>query len=120
VLEVWAQSNTLARLKQEVGTLRRTVIRVHTIRETSFISSGYLLADVTTTFLCLGLVLVKIGAQYESLFLVGVISFLMIYLRMLIGDLDNPFGYYEKVSEADVSLKPIEDLLARIDKPQAG
>lgn len=121
VLEVWAQSNTLARLKQEVGSLRRTVIRVHTIRDTSFISSGYLLADVTTSFLCLGLLVVKIGPRYDSLFFVGVISFLMIYLRMLIRDLDNPFGYYEVASEADVSLKPIEDLIARLDPPaQAG
>jgi len=34
---------------------------------------------------------------------------------LVIGDLDNPFGYYEKASSQDVSLKPLEDALERID-----
>ena len=38
----------------------------------------------------------------------------MIYLLMLIMDLDNPFGYYENNSGEDVSLKPLEDTIKRI------
>ena len=81
--------------------------RIHTIRETTFISSGYLLADLTTFFLCIGLILAKIEPFYKSLFFVSVISYLMIYLLLLIRDLDNPFGYYERFSGEDVSLKPL-------------
>jgi hypothetical protein len=34
---------------------------------------------------------------------------------LLIRDLDNPFGYYDKATQSDeVSLKPIHDLLWRI------
>jgi predicted membrane chloride channel (bestrophin family) len=113
-LEKWTQGTLVARFKQEQGNLRRTLIRIHTIRETSFISSGYLIADATTLSLCTGLVLVKIDPFYESLFFVGVISFLMTFLLMLIRDLDNPFGYYERSSGEDVSLKPIEDLIGRL------
>lgn len=113
-LEQWTQATLVARLKQEQGNLRRTLIRIHTIRETSFISSGYLLADLITALLCIGLVLAKIEPFYESLFYVSVISYLMVYLLMLIRDLDNPFGYYERYSGEDVSLKPLEDASGRL------
>jgi predicted membrane chloride channel (bestrophin family) len=113
-MEPWTQATLLARLKQEQGNLRRTLVRIHTIRETSFISAGYLLADIITVLLCLGLVLARIEPFYESLFFVGVIAYLMIFLLMLIRDLDNPFGYYERYSGADVPLKPLEDTVRRL------
>jgi hypothetical protein len=37
-----------------------------------------------------------------------------VFLRNLIRDLDNPFGYYERASGEDVSLKPVEDAVARL------
>ena len=114
LMEQWTQATLVARLKQEQSNLRRTLIRIHTIRETSFVSSGYLLADITTTLLCIGLILAKIEPFYESLFFVIVISYLMIFLLMLIRDLDNPFGYYERYSGADVSLKPLQDTASRL------
>jgi hypothetical protein len=115
LMEQWTQATLVARLKQEQSNLRRTVIRIHTIRETSFVSSGYLLADMITVLLCGGLIFVKIEPFYESLFFVGVISCVMIFLLMLIRDLDNPFGYYETTSGEDVSLKPLEDAARRLD-----
>ena len=114
-MEQWAQATIVARLKQEQSNLRRSIIRIHTIRETSFISSGYLLADLITILLCVGLVLSRIEPFYESLFFVGVISYLMIYLLLLIRDLDNPFGYYDLGSGEDVSLKPLEDTVSRFE-----
>ncbi len=113
-MEQWTQATLVARLKQEQGNLRRTLTRIHTIRETSFVASGYLLADLITSLLCIGLVMLKIEPFYESLFFVIVIAYLMIYLSMLIRDLDNPFGYYERYSGEDVSLKPLEDTVHRL------
>lgn len=113
-MEQWSQATLVSRLKQEQSNLRRTLVRTHTIRETSFVSSGYILADIITIFLCVGLILVKIEPLYESLFFVGVISYLMIYLLMLIRDLDNPFGYYERYSAEDISLKPLEESASRL------
>lgn len=113
-LEGSTQANFIARLKQEQHNIRRTLIRIHTVRETSFIPSGYLIAQVTTMLLIGGLVLSKIDPFYESLFFVGVITFLMRFLGLLIQDLDNPFGYYEGDSVEDVSLKPLEDVISRL------
>ncbi len=113
-LEGSTQANFIARLKQEQHNIRRTLIRIHTVRETSFIPSGYLIAQVTTMLLIGGLILAKIDPFYESLFYVGVITFLMRFLGLLIQDLDNPFGYYEGDSVEDVSLKPLEDVISRL------
>jgi hypothetical protein len=44
-LEPWTQATFIARLKQEQSNLRRTMTRIETIRDTSFVSAGYLLAD---------------------------------------------------------------------------
>jgi len=49
-MEKWTQATLLARLKQEQSNLRRSLVRIHTIRETSFVASGYLLVDVVTTW----------------------------------------------------------------------
>lgn len=81
------QANFIARLKQEQTNLRKILIRIRTIRETSFIPSGYLIATTTTTLLMTGLILVKMEPFYESLFFVGVISFLLSFLLLLIRDL---------------------------------
>lgn len=113
-IEPHTQATLLSRLKQEQSSLRRILIRIHTIRETSFVSSAYLLADVVTVLVCLGLVLVRIEPFREALFFAGVISCLMIFLLMLIRDLDNPFGYYQSGSGEDVSLKPVLDAAQRM------
>jgi hypothetical protein len=115
-LQSSTQGTFIARLKQEQSNLRRTLVRINTIRETSFVSTGYLLADLITFLLCVGLVLTSVDPFYESLFFAGVISYLMIFLLMLIRDLDNPFGYYEAGSSADVTLQPLQDAAARLSK----
>jgi len=112
--ESLTQANFIVRLKQEQSNVRRLLVRVHTIRETSFISAGYMVADTTTLLLICGLILSKIDPFYESLFFVGVITFLMVFLNLLIRDLDNPFGYYEGDSAEDVSLKPLDDVIAHL------
>ena len=103
------QPNFIARMKQDQSNIRRIIIRIHQIRETSFISSGYAIAEVVTALLIGGLVFSRIDPFYESVFFVFVISFLLIYMIVLIRDLDNPFGYYEDESDESVSLKPLLD-----------
>jgi hypothetical protein len=114
VFEPLTQPNFIVRMKQEQHALRRILIRIQTIRETSFISSGYVIAEVTTCMLAIGLILAEIDPFYESLFVVGLITFLLTFLMILIRDLDNPFGYYEASSAEDVSLHPLEDFISRM------
>ncbi len=113
-LEPLLPANYVARLKQEQHNLRKLVIRVHTIRETDFVSSAYLIGTSTSILLLTGLVLSEVEPFYESLFFVGVIAYLLIFLLILIRDLDNPFGHYDRGSYEDISLKPLEDAVAEI------
>lgn len=116
LLEKHIAPNYIARLKQEQTNLRKIIIRIHTIRETEFIHSGYLIANTTTLLLLMGMIFLKIEPFYESLFFAGIVSYLLLFLLRLIKDLDNPFGYYEKKSHSDVSLKPVEDAISRIQE----
>lgn len=115
-VEGLTQANFIARLKQEQSQLRKVIIRIHTIRETDFISSGYFIARTTTLLLLLGLVSARIEPFYESLFFVVVVGYLLLFLMFLIRDLDNPFGHYEQESSEDVSLKPLEVALADLQE----
>ncbi len=108
------QANYIVRLKNEMSALSKTIIRVDTIRDTDFISSGYQIAISITSLMCFGLVFSKIDPFYESLFFVGVISFLMIFLILLIHDLDNPFAYDKKYSAENVSLYPVNRVLSEM------
>lgn len=114
LIEPHSQATLVSRLKQEQSNLRRLITRAHTIRETSFIESGYLLAYVITFSLCAGLIFAKISSLHESVFYVTIIAYFLIFLLILIRDLDNPFEYYNPLSGEDVSLKPIEDVVDRL------
>jgi predicted membrane chloride channel (bestrophin family) len=110
------QPNFIVRLKQEQNNIRRMLIRIHTIRETSFVASGYLIAEATAVLVVLGLVLTEFTPFYESMFFVGVVSFLLTFLLALIRNLDNPFGYSEGNSTENITLKPLEDLICELEK----
>ncbi len=114
IIEPYSQATLVSRLKQEQSNLRRMITRAHTIRETSFIESGYLLAYVITFSLGVGLIFSKIASLYESIFYVTIIAYFLVFLLILIRDLDNPFEYYNPLSGEDVSLKPIEDAVERL------
>jgi predicted membrane chloride channel (bestrophin family) len=96
-----------ARLLLELANIRRAVHRIEVIRATIFVPSVYGMAYIGTGLLTVGLVLTDIEPFGESLFFIGVISFLLIKLLLLITDLDNPFGTGEAMSVENVSLRPL-------------
>lgn len=115
--EKLTQPNFIVRLKQEQHAMRNMIIRVRTIRETNFVSVGYAIAEITTFLLTMGFLLAEFDPFYESVFFVGIATFLMLYMIALIKDLDNPFDYYEGEKEAaHVSLAPLKDVEVRLKK----
>ena len=110
------QANFIVRIKNEQNSIRKMINRIHTIRETSFVGTGYAIAEVITFILVLGLIFIKMDPFYESIFFVSFVSFIMIYMIYFIKDLDNPFGYCDKDSLVEeVSLKPILDSQKRLE-----
>ncbi|MEI6728745.1 MAG: hypothetical protein WCK98_03835 [bacterium] len=113
--EKQTQSNFIVRLKQEQNIIRRLIRRIHTIRETSFLGTGYAIAEIITSILVLGFIFINMNPFHESLFFVGFISFVLIYMIFFIKDLDNPFGYsLEDNMVEEISLKPILDSKKRL------
>ena len=129
------QAGFTTRLKTEQSNLRKTVLRMDTMRRTSYVAAGYLIAEVTALLLMFVLVVTELGAEdshefkevVTQLVLVGLISYLLIYLVSLIRDLDNPFEYKDgKPGAADVNLEVLERnedrlraLLASLELPGA-
>jgi hypothetical protein len=117
LIEPQTQANFIVRIKNEQNNLRRNISRIHTIRETSFLGTGYAIAEIITTILIIGLIFVNLNPFHEKMFFVSFVSFMMIYMIFFIKDLDNPFSYYESDSLVEeVSLKPVIDSRDRIEK----
>ena len=116
------QPNFIVRLKQEQALLRLLVFRVNTIKETSFVGAGYVIAWIASLLLVVALVLADFAAIGAELFLVCAITFLVAYLVLLIRDLDDPFDYDEsgKRGSAEVSLAPLDRLERRMAEELRG
>jgi len=109
--ESLTQPNFIVRLKQEQNNIRRMVLRIDAIRDTPFLSVGYSMSYIGTVALLGGLLFANIEPYYQAMFYLAVIGFLLIYLTVLIKDVDNPFDHYKHGAEsASVSLKPIFDI----------
>lgn len=113
-MEKQTQANFIVRLKQEQNSIRKMIHRIHAIRETSFLGSGYAIAEIITVILTVSMVFIDIQPFYESIFFVSFVSFILIYMIYFIKDLDNPFGHDDENSLVEnVSLKPLVDSLER-------
>ena len=109
--EPLTQPNFIVRMKQEQATIRKVLMRIDTIRDTSFVPAASAIAELATALLLGGLLLTELGPLGEEIFYTVLPSFLMVYLILLIRDLDNPFNYSSKDADAaEVSIKPVIDL----------
>ena len=109
------QAGFTTRLKSEQATMRRLVLRMDTIRRTSYVSAGYLIAEITAVMILALLLITKIGEVTSTALVVGVITYLLVYVLALIRDLDNPFEYPNgKPGAADVHLEVLDDSVDRL------
>lgn len=107
-LEPHTQANFLVRLKQEVAAIRRMVVRIRNIREASVIAPAYAVSEFFTGIVIFSLLFVNIGSVWEGIFITSSIVYLLIYMIMLIRDLDNPFQYHDKAHIQDeIAIEPL-------------
>src|SRR6476660_6243911 len=115
VLAPRIQPGFTTRLKGEQHNLRRLVLRMDTMRRTSYVAAGYLMAEVTAVILVVVMMCTDLGAIVPTLALVGLISYVLVYLLSLIRDLDNPFEYRDgRPGAADVDLGVLARSEARL------
>lgn len=100
----------ITKMKNEQSNIRKMIMRIDTVRDTSFISSAYAIVEAMGFLVAIGLIVMKIEPFYASLFFTLLVTFLIAYMVFLIRDLDNPFDYSEKgESGTEISLKPLHD-----------
>lgn len=87
------QANYIIRIKNEMGNIRKNLLRIESIRETDFISSAYAIVEAMAFVIISGLIFIKIEPFFAALFFTVLVSFLIIYMIILIKDLDDPFDY---------------------------
>ena len=110
----------LVKMKNDQNSIRKMVMRIDTIRDTSFISSAYAIVEAMGFLVAFGLIIMKIEPFYASLFFTLLVTFLIAYMVFLIKDLDNPFDYSQRgESGTEISLKPLRDYQATLkDAPK--
>src|SRR3954451_17765537 len=103
------QAGFTTRLKSEQSVVRKTVIRMDTMRRTSYVAAGYLIAEVTAVLLLVLLVLTDFDDFQPTLWVSVLIAYLLFYVVGLIRDLDNPFEYRNgQPGAADANLDVLE------------
>jgi hypothetical protein len=110
------QANYIIKMKNEQNMIRKIVMRIDTIRDTSFAGSAYAILEAMGFLTVTGLLVIKIEPFYASLFLTLLITFLISYMIFLIKDLDNPFDYsHNGETGTEISLKPLHDFVSEFE-----
>lgn len=107
-LEPHTQANFITRLKQEVSAVRKMLLRIRNIREVPFASPAYAVAELFSTMVIASVLVVDTGELGESLLITGLITYVLVYMIVLINDLDNPFHYRDNAHLADeIAIAPL-------------
>jgi predicted membrane chloride channel (bestrophin family) len=103
------QAGFTTRMKTEQAAVRKLVIRMDTMRRTSYVAAGYLIAEVTAVLLLAIMIVTDFDDFTPTLWVSGLLAYLLFYIVGLIRDLDNPFEYRNgKPGAADVNLDVLE------------
>ena len=103
------QAGFTTRLKTEQASIRKLVIRMDTMRRTSYVAAGYLIAEVTALLLVILLIITDFDDLVPTMLVSALLAYLLFYVVGLIRDLDNPFEYRNGTpGAADVNLDVLE------------
>lgn len=96
-------ANFIVKLKQQQAQLLRSLFRINYIQRIRFIPSAFILVRTIVALIIGVLLLTNIDPFYGGLALTGIISFIMIYMNILIQTVSVPFHSAGKTRD-DISL----------------
>jgi hypothetical protein len=105
----------LGRIKSEQAQLKKNVLRMFQIKQTQFIPAAYAIVDIMVFMILTILVFIKLEPFNDSLLMVGIMSFIYIYMVFLIKDIDDPFELTKK-SYADINLSMLDAFKHKVAK----
>jgi len=104
---------TLIRLKDLEGELRRVLLRVYYIQRISFLPSSFVLVESSVFLIITLLILTKLDPFYEALTVIFLLSYILIYVLKLLRLLDTPFDLRSKTLDS-VSLFLLREFRERL------
>lgn len=108
-------ANFIVKLKQQQGQLLRSLYRVNYIQKIKFIPSAFILARSIVALVIAMLLLTKVEPFYGSLVIGSMISFILIYMTLLIQVISVPFHTAGKTKD-DVSLFLLREAKERLNR----
>lgn len=108
-------ANFVVKLKQQQAVLLKSMYRVNYIQKIKFIPSAFLLVRLIVLMVIGTLLLTNIDPFYGGLILTGTISFIMMYMLLLIQVISVPFHDSGKTRD-DVSLFLLKETRAYLKK----
>jgi hypothetical protein len=107
----------LARVFNELASLRRTLIRTSVISRTGFLTTGYVLLEVLLVVTSATMLIIKFKNLVAMSLVVFFITLIYVYMYRLIKDIDDPFEYVEgKENVTKVALFPLHEYIERLRK----
>ncbi len=96
------------KIRNEIINIDRITRRINVIKSTSFIEAGYAIAEILTALIIIMFLFLNIESFYEGIIIQAIVSFILLYMVLLIKDMDDPFE--NGASFADVDLSPLFEL----------
>ncbi|MFN3315219.1 MAG: hypothetical protein ACK40K_00245, partial [Raineya sp.] len=108
----------LARVFNEISTLRRVLTRSSVISRTGFLATGYALLEVLLIVMAGIMLIVKFKNLIATIIVVFFITLVYVYMYRLIKDIDDPFEYEAdgNTGASEVALFPLHEYLDRVKK----
>jgi hypothetical protein len=106
-------ANFIVKLKQQQATLLRLLFRVNYIQRIKFIPSAFILIRSLVGLVIIFLMLTNIEPFYGGLTLTGMLTFILIYMMILIQTVSVPF-HDEGKTRDDVSLFLLKETRAHL------
>lgn len=107
----------LARVFNELASLRRTLIRTSVISRTGFLTTGYVLLEVLLVVTSATMLIIKFKNLVAMSLVMFFITLVYVYMYRLIKDIDDPFEYVEgKENVTEVALFPLHEYIERLRK----
>lgn len=107
--------NFIVKLKQQQAQLARSLFRVNYIQNINLIPSATILARSIVVITSGLLILTKSDPFYGGLIIMGVITFILVYMLLLIRVISTPFHAAGKTQD-DVSLFLVDEVVAYLEK----
>ncbi len=108
-------ANFIVKLKQQQAQLLRSLFRINYIQRIRFIPSAFILARTIVAIIIVVLLFTNIDPFYGGLALTGTISFIMIYMNVLIQTVSVPFHSAGKTRD-DISLFLLREASEHLSK----